>query len=78
MTCVNTRINAEGTILVLRKVDDIPIYNTDQAAAERLTKRIGEKVKFEHEEELPIKYLCLAEDYNGVDINQCDDSILMS
>ena len=59
-------------------MDDFLIGTTDEALAKKLTKRIGEKVKFKHEKDLPITFLGLVEDYNGCEIKQYKDSILMS
>ena len=45
---------------------------------ERSTGRIGEQVKFQHEENPPITFLGLAEDHNGTDTQQFNDSVPMS
>ena len=77
--CIHKRTDAEVAILISRQVDDILIGTTDKAIAERITERIGKRVKFQHEENLPITFLgLLVEDCDGVDIKQFNDSILMS
>ena len=76
--CIHKRSDLEGTIFILRQADDFPIETTDQAVAKGITRRIGERVKFQHEENLPITFLGLVEDHNGADIRQFNDSILVS
>ena len=68
----------EGTILIPRQVDDFLVGTTNEEAAKRLTKRTGEEVKFEHEKDLPIAFLGLVNDCDGVEIKQHNDSTLMS
>ena len=72
------RNDSEGTILVLRQADDFPIDTTDQAIAERITKQIGGRVKFQHEENLLMIFLGLVGNHSGADIRQFNKSILMS
>ena len=40
------RTDLKGVILILQQVDDFLIGTTGQATAERITQKIGEKVKF--------------------------------
>ena len=68
-------------ILVLRQVDDFLIGCDNEDIARKLTDKIGKKIQFKLEEEkgtLPITYLGLVEDYNGVDIEQTSRKIKMS
>ena len=76
--CIHKRTDSEGTILILRQVDDFLIGTTDKSIAERITKRVGEQVKFQHEENLPTTFLGLAEDCDGADVKQFNESVLMS
>ena len=72
------RIDWEGKmVLVLRQVDDFMIACTKEKIASDITNIIGTKVRFKSEEkrgEIPIQFLGLVDDYNGVDINQTDSS----
>ena len=72
------RTDSNGPVSILQQVDDFLIGTMDKSIAERITERIGERVEFQHEENLPIIFLGHAEDLNGVDIRQFNDSILMS
>ena len=77
--CVCKRTNSEGTILILRQVlDDFSVGTTDQTVAQRITKWIGERVKFQHKENPPITFLGFVDDCNGVDIKQFNDSVSMT
>ena len=77
--CVHTRTDAKGTTLAtLRQIDVFLIGTNNQVAAERLTKRIGKKVKHKLEEELSIKFFGSAKDCNGSHITWRDNSISMS
>ena len=77
--CIYKQITKSGeTIFLLRQVDDILIATNNQAIAESITKRTGEHVKFKHEQELPITFMGIVEDYNGCDVSQFKDSILLS
>ena len=57
--CIHKRTNLEGTILVLRQVDDFLIGTEDEWTANRLTKRIGAKVKFKHKKDPPVTFMGL-------------------
>ena len=76
------RIDWEGKmVLVLRQVDNFMIACTKEKIASDITNIIGTKVRFKSKEkrgELPIQFLGLVDDYNGVDINQTDSYIKMS
>ena len=65
-------------ILLIRQVDDICIGCKSEDLAKSITNQIGEKVKFEHEDSLPITFMGLAKDCKGVDIEQYSDSICVS
>ena len=64
--------------MILEQIDDFLIGATDQAIAERMTKQIGEKVKFQHKENPPITFLGSVDDCNGADVKQFNDFIPMS
>ena len=76
--CVCKTTDSEGTILILRQVDDFPVGTTKKSIAKRRTKQFGKRVKFQLEENPPITFLGLAEDCNGVDVKKISNSILMS
>ena len=59
-------------------MDDICIGCKNEAIAKSITEQIGEKVKFAHEETLPITFMGVAKDYNGIEIEQYSDSICVS
>ena len=68
-------------ILVLRQVDDFLIGCDNEDIARKLTDKIGKKIQFKPEEEketLPITYLGLVEDYNGVVIEKTSRKIKMT
>ena len=75
--CIHKRTDSEGTILIPREVDDFLIGTTDKFIAERITERIGKQVKFQYEENPPTTFLGLAEDHDGADVRQFNDSIPM-
>ena len=47
--CMCKRTDSEGTVPILRQADDFLIGTIDKAIAGRITERIGEGVKFQHE-----------------------------
>ena len=64
----------------MRQVDDFMMACSDEAIAQKLTDTIGRKIWFKAEEEqkdLPIEFLGLVKDYNGVDIKQRSRKIKM-
>ena len=68
-------------VLVLRQVDDILIACKEEKFARDLTNQIGTLISFKEEledQDLPIDYFGLVEDFNGVDIDQYSDRIKIS
>ena len=65
-------------ILLICQVDDICTACLNEELAKDITNQIGEKVKFQHEESLPITFLGLVRDYTGVDIQQYSTAISIS
>ena len=66
---------------MMRQVDDFMIACTDENMAKNITNIIGTKIRFETEKdrsEIPIEFLGMVDDYNGVDINQTDRFVEMS
>ena len=61
-----------------RQVDNLLIVAKSQAAAESITKQIGEHVEFDQEQELPMTFVGIVEDCKGSDTAQFKDSILLS
>ena len=76
--CICRRTDSEGTVLILRQVDDFPIGTKDKETAKRSANQIGERVKFKHEKDMPITFMGLVDDCNGAEIEQCNDLTLMS
>ena len=76
--CIYKRGSGDNEILLLRQVDDISIATRSKQVAEALTQSIGLHVKFPQEDEIPIKFLGLTTEFNGVDIHQYRDSICIS
>ena len=65
-------------ILLIWQVDDICLACLNEQLAKDITNQIGERVKFEHEDSLPIIFMGLVRDYNGVDIEQYSNAISIS
>lgn len=66
---------------MMRQVDDFMITCTDENMAKNIRNIIGTKIRFETEKnrgEVPIEFLGMVDDYNGVDINQTDQLVEMS
>ena len=63
---------------MLGQVDDFPIGTKDKETAKRSANQIGERVKFKHEKDMPITFMGLVDNHDGVEIKQCNDSMLMS
>lgn len=78
--CIYRKIINGKLVLLLRQVDDFTIACKDENIARKLTEIIGKKIWFKTEEEqnnLPIEFLGLVTDYNGVDIEQASRKIRM-
>ena len=65
-------------VLLLRQVDDFALACSNEPLAERLYARIGQRLQLPSESKPPFKYLGLLTEFNGLDIQQCDDSIVIS
>ena len=65
-------------ILLLRQVDDMLVGTTSEEIAKKLSDEIGRLVKFDFEEGVPMKFLGLVKDCNGIDIEQHSDCIHIS
>ena len=57
-------------VLILQQVDDFLILCKLESVATRIYNYIGKKLMVHEETVPPFKYLGIAKDYNGVDINQ--------
>ena len=71
--CIYRNIINGELVLLLQQVDDFMIACENENLARKLTEIIGRKIWFKTEEEqndLPIEFLGLVTDYNGVDIEQ--------
>ena len=56
-------------------MDDILIGTETEASAKVISDKIGSYVKFDHEKEIPITFVGMVNDHNGVDIEQHADCI---
>ena len=78
--CIYCKVINGKPVLLLRQVDDFMMACSEEAIAKKLTHTIGKKIWFKAEEEqnnLPIEFLGLVKDYNGVDIKQTSRKIKM-
>ena len=79
--CIYHNVIDGELVLLMRQVDDFMIACTKESLAKNLTNIIGTKIRFETEKdrgEIPIEFLGLVDDYNGVDINQTNQYVEMS
>lgn len=78
--CVYHKQIDDESFLMMRQVDDFMIACTDESMAKNTTDIIGTKIGFETEKdcEVPIEFLGMVDDYNGVDINQPEQFVEMS
>ena len=65
-------------VLLLRQVDDFALACSNEALAKRIYSQLGERLRLPTETTAPFKYLGLLEDFNGINVRQCDDSIAIS
>ena len=65
-------------VLLLGQVDDFALACSDEAIAQRIYSRIGQRLQLPSESEPPFKYLGLLRDFNGLDIRPYDDCIILS
>jgi len=65
-------------VLLLRQVDDFALACSNEALAQRIYNSIGRRLQLPSESTPPFKYLGLLTDFNGIDIQQYDDSIVIS
>eukprot|EP00980_Cylindrotheca_fusiformis_P008178 scaffold1732_cov76-Cylindrotheca_fusiformis.AAC.1 len=73
------RGDINGTaIFLLRQVDDFALAAPDESIAKDIYKRIGERLQLPSEEKPPFSYLGLIDDFNGVDVHQYSDRIVLS
>lgn len=69
----------QGTpILLLRQVDDFSLGCPSENIAKAIYQHIGLELQLPGESEPPFTYLGLVSDFNGVDVGQYDDRILLS
>jgi hypothetical protein len=66
------------TILLLRQVDDFALACPDEAVAKHIYGLIGKGLQLPTEDKPPFKYLGLLSEFNGLDVEQFDDSIVLS
>lgn len=73
--CIQVRGEGDNLALLLRQVDDMLMGTDGIEMAKEMSDKTGKHTKFDHEEDLPMPFLGLAHDYNGVDIEQYSDCI---
>ena len=71
-------VKKKNLILAVCQVDDILFGCSSGEIAKSITNQICKKVKFEHKDTLPITFIGLAKDYNGVGVEQYSDCICVS
>lgn len=49
-----------------------------EASTKEIFDLIGKALKLPSEDKIPFKYLCLVEDFNGIDIHQYSDRIVFT
>ena len=76
--CIHTEGEGNDLILLLRQVDDMLAGTTSGDTAEKSADDMGRLVKFDFEEGIPMKFLGLVEDHNGIDVEQHSDCIHIS
>ena len=79
--CIYRKVVFGEPVFLLRQVDDFLMACKDQKTAENIANIIGTKLQFDTEKEegvLPIEFMGIVNDYNGVDINQTTDCIEQS
>ncbi|CAJ1962516.1 unnamed protein product [Cylindrotheca closterium] len=73
------RATYEGIpIYLLCQVDDFALAASNEDIAKAIYKRIGNHLKLPSETTVPIKYLGPLTEFNGVDVTQYNDSIVVS
>ena len=65
-------------VLLLRQVDDFALSCSHEAIARHIYDIIGRSLQLPSETSPPFKYLGLLTDFNGLDVHQYDDSIVLS
>jgi hypothetical protein len=65
-------------VLLLRMVDDFALSCSHEALAKKIYDIIGTKLQFATEPTPPFSYLGLVDDFNGIDVGQYSDSIVVS
>ena len=65
-------------VLLLRQVDDFALAVPNEAMAQDIYGKIGKRLQLPSEETPPFKYLGVLRDFNGLDVHQYDDSIMLS
>ena len=65
-------------VLLLKQVDDFALACSNEGLAQRLYERLGKSLQLPTEKQPPFKYLGLLTQFNGVDVHQYNDSIVIS
>lgn len=67
-----------NTILLLRQVDDFALACSDESLAKHIYEDLGQRLKFDSESSIPLKYFGLISEFNGIDLHQYADSVVIS
>ena len=62
----------------MRQVDDFALTSPSEDIAKEIFQIIGEELKFAKEDKVPLKYLGLLDDFNGVKIQQSAENVVLS
>ena len=65
-------------VYLLRQVDDFALASPSEDIAKEIFQIIGEELKFAKEDEIPLEYLGLLDDFNGVKIQQSAENVVLS
>lgn len=65
-------------IFLLRQVDDFALAAPHEHIAQEIYDKIGKQLQLPTEDKVPFRYLGLLDDFNGVDVKQHSDCIILS
>lgn len=63
---------------LLRQVDDFALASPSEDIAKEIFQIIGEELKFAKEDKIPLEYLGLLDDFNGVKVQQSAENVVLS
>ena len=65
-------------VYLLRQVDDFALASPSEDIAKEIFQIIGEELKFAKEDKIPLEYLGLLDDFNGVKVQQSAENVVLS